>query len=114
MSNRRSKREKHDLRNRGRLRYLIAVLDLEDLKRIGVVPDEFVEKPNATTIERMLDERLKTFQKSDTRLRARQRVQAWDRRLAAGVFERVDKLASDVQAKNFTADELHDIYPESR
>jgi hypothetical protein len=69
VSNRRAKRERHEMRNRGRLRFLLAVMTLEELQRCGVVPFDYAEKPNATAIERMIDERLKTFRKADARLR---------------------------------------------
>lgn len=104
MSNRRAKREKHELKARGRLRFLLAVLSLEDLQRLGVVPDKFVEKPTASTLERMLDERLKTFQKADVRLRGKK-----------SPLQGVSPIASvykAIQGKEVTGlfvDELHNI-----
>jgi hypothetical protein len=107
MSNRRAKRERHDIRSRGRLRYLLAVLDLEDLQRVGVVPKEFSSKPNATAIERMLDERLATFRKADSRLRKRPVTRGVSP--VASVWKEMQSKFPGVIVDELIVDELHDV-----
>jgi hypothetical protein len=114
VSNRRAKRERSEIRNRGRLRYLLAVLELEDLQRVGVVPNDYIEKPNSTAIERMLDERLKTFLKADSRLRRREPA----RERVASVFKKLEvhKVCPAPLGKHvtgFTVDELREITAET-
>lgn len=108
MSNRRAKRERSEIRNRGRLRYLLAVLDLDQLQRCGVVPKEYAEKPNATAIERMLDDRLKTFQKADARFRRKPAAKPTP---LASVFKTVgsDQPIRGKEVTGFIVDELHEI-----
>lgn len=108
MSNRRAKRERHEMISRNRLRYLLAVMSLEELQRCGVVSKDATTKPNFTAIELMISERLNTFRKADTRLRKKTSPD-WVARLPD---KKWTALGSEIKGQEVTTvflDELHEI-----
>lgn len=71
MSSRSRKLAKYEMRDGGRLYFLIALLDLDVLKNLGLVDRDATEKPKTRAILDRLDVRADVFTKSDVRLRGK-------------------------------------------
>lgn len=71
MSNRKDKRQKYEARDSERLRFLLSVIGLDELKRVNILPGHVEQMPSRRMICVEVDRAITRFRKADARLKGK-------------------------------------------